>query len=826
MKAMNKKNSYNLYIYVVIAIGTAIFLRSSYNLPLTRLGLPFLLLTLATLVIASRLVVPFFRFESSISISDTFIFAALLLFGGEAAIVIGACESFLSSMRVTKRRLTMVFNSAAMVCSTYVTSLILQACFGPVERLAHDNFSSDFLVALCVMALVQYICNSGTVAIAASLWNNLPVWVTWKKHYIWTSITYFAGASAAGIIVRLTNTVGFYAFAAIIPILFVIYLTYTTYVKNVASSRAQAESEQRFHRAFDLAPIGMALTSPEGRWLQVNNSLCKIVGYSEEELLEINFQAITHPEDLNRFLAQTQDVLQGKALAHQVEKRYYHKLGHEVWVLVGISLLSDTHNDTSQLIFQIQDITDRKRAEQQLLHEVNHDALTSLPNRVWFVEQLDESLRNIKRGKERLFAVLFLDLDRFKIINDSIGHMFGDQLLVAISERLRNCIRQQDKIARLGGDEFTILVSGIRSYAEATEVAERVQKEVSRPFCLDGYETFTTVSIGIAFSNSSYERPDDLLRDADTAMYQAKSAGKAQYAIFDKGMHTRAVNRLRIETDLRRALERKEFFIEYQPIVSLDTGMIKGFEALLRWQHPNMGVLYPDSFISVAEETGMILPLGSWVLLEACYQMSQWQRQTVGKLPLFMSVNLSSKQFTHFQFLDQIVQILDETGIEPNSLQLEIIESVVMENVELAAQKLSQLRILGVGLSIDDFGTGYSSLSYLHRLPIDTLKIDRSFVSNIDNNKENREIVRTIIMLARNLNLEVIAEGIEKDEQIERLRELRCNYGQGYLFSRAISGEAASKLVLNALNEISGFSAIQDSQADNEAAVVASSLTM
>jgi len=519
-------------------------------------------------------------------------------------------------------------------------------------------------------------------------------------------------------------------------------------------------------------------------------------------------------------------VLEGRALAHLVEKRFYHKLGHEVWVLVGISLLSDAQSDTMQLIFQIQDITDRKRAEQQLVHEANHDALTNLPNRAWFVEEMDSALRDIKRGKEKLFAVLFLDLDRFKIINDSIGHLFGDQLLIAIAARLRKCLRPQDKIARLGGDEFTILVSSIRSYAEAIEVAERIQKEVSRPFSLDGYETFTTASIGIAFSSVSYERPEDLLRDADTAMYQAKSAGKDQYAIFDKGMHTRAVNRLRLESDLRRALDRKEFFIEYQPIVSLDTGQLTGFEALLRWQHPQMGVLYPDSFINVAEETGMIIPMGSWALHEACCQMSRWQKQTSGSLPLSVSVNLSSKQFTHFQFLDQVIQILDETGIEPGCLKLEIIESIVMENVELAAQKLNHLRMLGVGLSIDDFGTGYSSLSYLHRLPIDTLKIDRSFISNIDNNKENREIVRTIIMLAQNLNMEVVAEGIEKDEQIERLRELECDYGQGYLFSRAINVEAAGNLVESALRKQSAFSAISESSAEDSADALASAYSM
>lgn len=794
------------YMWLVVGAGAIACLFALYWAPHSQLGLQFVLLALVTLIIGSRNVVSFFRFDSSVSVSDIFIFLAVLLFDGEAAILLAALEGFCSSLRITKKPLTMLFNSASMACSTSVMVWALRFCFGSILQVSRSGFSPGLIKMTCAMALMQYAFNSGIVAVAGALRVNQPIWSTWKKHYVWTSITYFAGASAAALTIQLISAVGFYAFIAMMPIVVVVYLTYITYVKNVESSAVQAEqakrhlgemqeSEERFRSAFDHAPIGMALVAPEGGWLQVNQCLCDIVGYSEDELRATTFQSITHPDDVGIFLGHLKEVLEGRILTHQMEKRYRHKLGHDVWVLVGVSLIRDSESKCLHLIFQIQDITDRKRAEQQLVHDAFHDALTGLPNRAWFMEQLEISLDQFRCQKKRMFAVLFLDLDRFKLINDSIGHMVGDQLLIGIANRLRHCLRPSDKVARLGGDEFTILLDSILNAGEAVEIADRVQKHLSQPFNLGGYETFTTVSIGIAFSDPHYEAPEDFLRNADTAMYQAKSLGKARYVIFDKGMHARAVHLLQLESDLRRAIDRSEFFIDYQPIVRLDTGLLMGFEALVRWQHPERGLISPDNFIAVAEETGSIVAIGQWVLLQACLQMKRWQEKHSLGSPLSISVNLSGRQFGHSNLLEQITQILDSTGLDPHSLKLEITESIVMENVESTAGTLEKLRDLGVELSIDDFGTGYSSLSYLHRLPIDTLKIDRSFVSRVGENNENKEIVRTIIMLAQNLGMGVIAEGVETREQLDVLRELGCQSIQGFLMSKPLAPGLAEKWV-------------------------------
>ena len=360
---------------------------------------------------------------------------------------------------------------------------------------------------------------------------------------------------------------------------------------------------------------------------------------------------------------------------------------------------------------------------------------------------------------------------------------------------MKTHLRPGDTVARLGGDEFTILLEDITRSSEAIEVAERLQNELALPFNLNGNEVFTTVSIGIALSKTGYERAEDVLRDADTAMYRAKTLGKARHEIFDQTMHTRALHLLQMETDLRRAVERQEFTLHYQPIVALDSGSIAGFEALIRWQHPERGFIAPNDFIPLAEETGMINPIGQWVLREACRQIREWQDRYPVYPPLQISVNLSGKQFMKPDLLDQIRDVLAESGIDPRSLKVEITESIMMENIETAVMMLHQLRALGIELSIDDFGTGYSSLSYLHRFPISTLKIDRSFVSRMDGNNENAEIVRTVIMLARNLDMNVVAEGVEQEAQLIQLRALKCEYAQGYFFSRPLSADAAERLL-------------------------------
>jgi diguanylate cyclase (GGDEF)-like protein len=388
-------------------------------------------------------------------------------------------------------------------------------------------------------------------------------------------------------------------------------------------------------------------------------------------------------------------------------------------------------------------------------------------------------------------------VDRFKVVNDSHGHTVGDSLLVGVARRLETATRPGDTVSRLGGDEFTILLDDLGDEGEAGRAAERLLKELSVPYHIGGHEVFTTVSLGVALSSPDYHRPEDILRDADTAMYRAKQLGKARCELFDQAMHTRASELIGLERDLRRALERRQLFLQYQPIVSMDTGTLHGFEALVRWQHPERGVIPPMKFIPIAEETGLIIQIGKWVLGEACRQMRQWQGLLTAEEPLTISVNLSAKQFMQPDLLDQVQELLRETSLDPRSLKLEITESAVMEDIETATRTLERLRALGVELSIDDFGTGYSSLSYLQRFPVSTLKIDRSFISRMTESEGTAEIVRTIMKLAQNLGMDVVAEGVETEGQRARLAALECEFGQGYYFAKPLDKDAAGAFLLS-----------------------------
>ena len=432
----------------------------------------------------------------------------------------------------------------------------------------------------------------------------------------------------------------------------------------------------------------------------------------------------------------------------------------------------------------------------KLKHSASYNALTNLPNRALFSDRLERAFEYSKRDPNALYAVLFIDLDRFKIVNDSVGHTLGDQLLIAISCKLEDCLRPADTVARLGGDEFTILLENLSDVSDPISVAERIQASLTLPFELEGQEVFVTVSIGIALSATGYQQAGDILRDADIAMYRAKQL-RTRYEIFNTTMYTKAVVRLQMETELRQALERQEFLVYYQPLVSLVTGRLAGFEALVRWQHPQHGILPPAKFILLAEETGLLKLIDQWVLREACGQMQQWQKQIPTNPPLLISTNLGNKFFAQPNLIQQISQVLADTGLDALSLKLEITENVLAENNESTIATLLQIKALGVQLSIDDFGTGYSSLSRLHRFPIDELKIDRSFVSKIGAEKGNLEITETILTLANKLGMSEIAEGIETAEQLARLRELNCPYGQGYFFSQPLPSQAAEELIIS-----------------------------
>ena len=686
------------------------------------------------------------------------------------------------------------------------------------------------------------------------------------------------------------------------------------------TEEALREAEERFRRSFDDAAIGMALVGTDGRFLRTNRSLCNMLGYREVELLGKTFQDITHPDDLDADLDQVRRMLVGEIRTYQMEKRYFHREGHVVWVLLSVSLVHDEEGEPLYFVSQIQDISERKRAEQKIraaeqryrtlveqipavtyidpvddpetslytspqieqmlgytpqewqneklwpkrlhpedrerilaadkrfeagggepfreeyrllakdgsvvwvreeavlvrdeageplywqgvfydlterkaleerLHyQAFHDSLTDLPNRQLFMDRLGQALRRTRRWHNRV-AVLFMDLDGFKVVNDSLGHEAGDLLLTVVAQRLRRCLRPEDTLARFGGDEFVMLIEAVDDPAQAVRVAERITEELRRPFIMEGRDLYVIASIGISLGDARTHDPDDLLREADTAMYRAKDEG-GDFRVFNPAMYERAFSRLEVENDLRRAIEQEEFVLHYQSMVDLQTGELWGMEALVRWEHPERGLLEPSEFVPVAEESGLVIPMGEQILREACFRAKEWQEENPRIPPLVMSVNLSASQLSRLDLADTVERVLGETGLEGSCLILDVTETVYVKVLAGNTAMLDRLRGLGVRFSIDDFGTGYSSLSYLKRLPADAIKIDQSFVKGLGEDVEDTAVVRMIIELAHTLSLEVIAEGVETEKQATLLKEMGCDFAQGYHFSKPLPPEAAS----------------------------------
>ena len=569
-----------------------------------------------------------------------------------------------------------------------------------------------------------------------------------------------------------------------------------TQLSHKRAQEALRESEERYALAARGANDGLWDWNIQTGHVYYSPRWKAMLGWHENEISntpEEWFNRI-HDADRKRVKEEIAAHRNGSTPHFESEHRMLHKDGTFRWMLNRGLAVFDDSGKTLRMAGSQTDITERKVS----------DPLTGLPNRLLFIDRLGRLIKHAKRRKDILFAVLFLDLDGFKMINDSMGHLIGDQLLLGVANRLEKCLRSTDTVARLGesftvarlgGDEFTVLLDDLKDPNDAKSAADRLMKALAPPFILGGKEVFTSVSIGIALSNTAYEHAEDMLRDADTAMYRAKSLGKARFEVFDADMRASVMARLQLETDLRGALEREEFRNFYQPIVSLDSGQIVGFEALLRWQHPTRGLVGPEEFILVAEETGLIRELGWWNLREACRQMSDWRTGPNGRPDLIISVNLSAKQFLQPNLVVDIRKLLHELSLSPDALKLEITESAVMADPSAAVEMLQEIKSIGIHLAIDDFGTGYSSLSYLHRFPLDTLKIDRSFIREMQEDGEGMEIARTILPMANNLRLDVVAEGVETLEQVSLLKELHCKYAQGYYFSKPLSAEGTTALL-------------------------------
>jgi len=563
------------------------------------------------------------------------------------------------------------------------------------------------------------------------------------------------------------------------------------------TEKALRESEERYALA--------SLAANDGLWdwnlltneVHFSSRWKGLLGYSEEEIgtdIEEWFSRI-HPDDSQQVKIEINSHLEGLSTHFINEHRMLHKDGSYRWILSrGIAIRHET-GSPYRMAGSHTDISARKHAEEQLQHDAFYDGLTGLPNRALFMDRLNNALRRTRRLPDYLFSVFFLDLDRFKMINDSLGHSAGDAVLIETARRLEQCARPGDTTARLGGDEFVMLFEDVKNLENAKRIAERIQRSFIEPFYVNEAEIVSTPSIGIALGSSEYPCGEDLLRDADITMYQAKALGRGRYEVFSPDMRSQAVALIRLESDLRTALERNEFKIFYQPIVALKDSSIVGMEALLRWQHPHQGLVAPSDFIPLAEETGLIVPLGEWLLSTACRQLKAWFDG--GVPPLRLAVNISPVQLRDPGFPDMVINVIRESGVNPENLELEITETILMEQSSSIVDVLLKLKALGIHISLDDFGTGYSSLSYLQNLPIDTLKIDRSFINKLAFNREQTNIIETILMLGSNLGMDVVAEGIETVEQWEKLQKMKCSRGQGFLFSHPLEESAMASLLLS-----------------------------
>lgn len=746
--------------------------------------------------------------KTSIAAAEIFIFLMLLLFGPASACLAAAVEGAVGSMRTSKRWTSRLGGPAMTATAMLVCGQGFTVVLHYVDMTSRTSMLLFVLVAFAAAyAVVQSHLIRTLIAFKRVEAVSFAASV---RNAGWLAVAYVCSASISGLMFLSFRTYGWTVIVVGVPIIGMFLSTLHFYfrqrsIKHEAAAAAEhleemKASESRFHSAFTHAAIGMALVSTDGGLMQVNDSLCAMLDAKSEDLTGQNIKVLAHPEDFAQLLTEVHHLVHDAAAPVHLELRLMHASGAVVWCALNVSFFSEWSSGSRCLIFQIQDVTARRTAETRLHHVAYHDGLTALPNRAHFTIHLKRAI-DASNGENPLqFAVMYLDFDRFKVINDSLGHKAGDLFLTTVAARLQTCLRGKNVIARLGGDEFAILLEDLSSPDLALDLAARLLAIISIPVQLGQTEVTTSASIGITFSSMRYSNTEDVLRDADIAMYKAKANGKAQFAVFDTTLHEQVSAQLQLESELRRAMIQDQLVVYYQPLFSLRNMHLLGFEALVRWNHPEKGMIDPGRFIPIAEEAGLIVALGEVVFEKACVQLREWELAAevaegeANGEPLMMNINVSGVQLAQAGFVDYIARTMGLHGVRPEQINIEVTESVLMDATGVIPV-MQALADMGIKLSIDDFGTGYSSLSYLHSLPFDTLKIDRSFVERMSEDGKGHEIVRSIVALARALGKSLVAEGIETEAQLVKLRELQCDEGQGYYFSKPLSAAAITPML-------------------------------
>ncbi len=751
--------------------------------------------------------------KNAFTAGEIFCFLLLLMFGPQAALLAAAGEAMVGSWRASKRWTSRLASPAISALAMLAAGSALQAV-----RVASGNHPGLLVLLTMVLAVGYFAINTLLVTGVARLkrgewWTPADLFAIFG----WVGVVY-AGSGTVAVLLFLTyEQTGLDVLAATIPLLAMLLATLHYFFRQQEAAetarRASAEaaereaelaarhvrelqaSERRFHSAFTHASIGMALLGFDGEVLQANDALRELLGQDDRALAGHLFAEHVHADDRPALLQALAGVRAKGFEGFALEMRCRHHDGHDVWVAAHVAFFTEPDAVAPCLILQTQDVSARRAAEAGLHHIAFHDSLTGLPNRRRFHELLGQAVDRAEHDPKEAFAVMFLDFDRFKLINDSLGHSAGDDFLVQVSRRIAGCMRAQDVVARLGGDEFAVLLQRLENDRIALSLADRLLEALKQPYEVANTAINSSASIGITFSSFGHRCTEDVLRDADTAMYKAKGAGKARYALFDASLHIEVANRLRLEGDLRRAIDEGQLAVAYQPLYDLNSRRISGFEALARWRHAQDGEISPAAFIPIAEEAGLIQRVSDFVMNCACRQLVQWQALDPALQHLTVSVNVSGNDIAHSAFVGRVTRALVESGLRAQHLTVELTENILMSRLEAALPMLGELRRLGVALAVDDFGTGYSSLSHLSSLPIDTLKIDRSFVNRLNINTKEAAVVRAIALLGLSLGKTIVAEGVETAEQAEQLREMGCQLGQGYHLGRPMPAEAVTQLL-------------------------------